>query len=174
MANSIEELLVGIWFFGLTKADILQWADQYISDTEEVEPEIYELFNSNIKQSENLLLALIQKNNKDFSRISEQSEILVAKLLLNKLSLYLLGETMPLFICDLIQRIESNFLGAPRANLERNTAYYPVWLGDLVNACDWCDASWNYLNSTELNKQIELQIQIISAWLYERETEGFK
>jgi len=38
---------------------------------------------------------------------------------------------------------------------------YPLWLGDLWNACDWCDESWSLSNSPHLKEEADKVIRYL-------------
>lgn len=55
-------------------------------------------------------------------------------------------------------------MGAAR-NLPVNIAYYSTWMGNLYNACDWCDETWTLEDNPHLLIEVEKQIQNIKGWL---------
>ncbi len=55
-------------------------------------------------------------------------------------------------------------MGAPR-NLDSKIVYSPSWLGNLYDACDWCDEKWTHDNSPHLLIEVEKQIHNIKNWL---------
>jgi hypothetical protein len=38
-------------------------------------------------------------------------------------------------------------------------------MGNLYNACDWCDETWMLENSSHLSIEVKKQIHIIKDWL---------
>lgn len=91
-------------------------------------------------------------------------EWLSAEYLLHSLEDYLAQKIVPLQICTLIQKIESAMIEVGQLSPE-NIIYYPSWLGDLWNQCDWCDESWRFETHPHLAAVIETQIQEIAKWL---------
>lgn len=75
------------------------------------------------------------------------------------------GNLSPLKLCTIFISLEIGFLDALRG-LKNNIAYYyPEWIGDLYDACDWCDETWTIENSPHLIDAIQHQINVIHKWL---------
>ena len=164
--QTLQELLVELWFLGVSQEKIDQWVIQYVEEVHPIiDEEIFELLDCiTVGDSENLLLSLAQKKIPNFSETSEEIENLSAKLLLKNLQSYLKEEISPNVLCRMIVNMECTFLGAPRS-MPTGVAYYPEWLGDLWNACDWCEDSWTFENSPHLASKVEQQVLKIKEWL---------
>lgn len=163
--QTAKELLVELWFLGLSQDRLEQWIGQYVEETELIiDEEYFELPDCTVDESEVLLLSIVRKSISNFSETSEDAEYLAAQLLLKKLKEYLNHQIKPVFLCQMIVEMESTFLGASR-NMPKGIAYYPEWLGQLWNACDWYDENWTFENSPHLKNEIQNQILKIEEWL---------
>ena len=159
------EILMELWFGHLNLGQIHQWAEDYIYEYDtKSDDEYFKILDSDLLESEALLLELARKINLSFSKNSLISEVFSAQYLLERLKEYLNNQIKPLVLCNMITEMEVTFLGAPRS-LPEGVAYYPEWLGNLWNACDWCDESWTFENSSELKTEIRIQIQKIEEWI---------
>ena len=74
-----------------------------------------------------------------------------AKLVLHsELHKFLNREVSAEAICSLVNRIDLQYLDAiPR----ENEFYYPTWIGDLWNCCEYCDDTWTLESSPHLVKE---------------------
>ncbi|WP_180124369.1 hypothetical protein [Acinetobacter sp. YH12097] len=133
---------------------------EYIDNNENTPAELLELYPN----YEPLLLSVIQIKDSEFSSNCLEAEILAAKFFLDVLADYKNGNLNPLKLCKIFSNLEKGFLDAPRG-LENNIAYYPEWIGDLYDACDWCDETWTIENSPHLIDAIQHQINVIHGWL---------
>jgi len=159
-----KEMLVNIWYGNSTDVSIRDWAFGYIEQNENVPDEIYELFDVEPALQETLLIQIVAALDSDFDSQCVEAEFMTAKLLLEVASDYLVGNVKPSDVCAVINKIDCGFLGAPRG-LPDNIAYYPKWLGNLYNSCDWCDGSWTQSNAPHLKRDLQEQITVIKAWL---------
>ncbi|EOR09038.1 hypothetical protein [Acinetobacter genomosp. 15BJ] len=160
---AFKELFVEIYYGDYPKEMVLKRINEYIENNEIIEVEFFELLDSAVNQ-ESLLLELIQTTDPSFSADSVEAEILTARYFLNILEHYKNGQIRPFDLCRIFNNIEIGFIGAPR-NLPVNIAYYPSWMGNLYNACDWCDETWTLENSSHLSIEVKKQIHIIKDWL---------
>ncbi|WP_436897214.1 hypothetical protein [Acinetobacter gyllenbergii] len=160
---AFKELFVEIYYGDYPKEMVLKRINEYIENNEIIEVEFFELLDSAVNQ-ESLLLQLIHASDPNFSADSVEAEILTACYFLNILEHYKNGQIRPFDLCRIFNNIEIGFMGAPR-NLPLNIAYYPLWMGNLYHACDWCDDAWTLENSPYLNIEVKKQIHIIKDWL---------
>ena len=114
-------------------------------------PDVYELFNKDNSKAEELALK-IANDLHGFTPDSEQSE-LWAKELLKDFAQKLLNEEISVFtFCEFVRLCDGWFLGS--RPMEEGISYYPSWLGDLWNGCDWCDETWQLHHHPELEREI--------------------
>ena len=159
-----QEMLVECWFDKTDIESILQWADTLVSNYNNVPEEVFEIFYAPKHQFEDILFRLSIAVEPDFLPQSLSAEILAAKYLINLIKRYLNDEITPLDICRVINNIDCDFMDAPR-DLPDNVAYYPCWLGDLYNSCDWCDETWTNDSAPHLKQDLENQLPHITEWI---------
>lgn len=128
-----------------------------------IEMDFFELLDIRVDQKASLF-ELIQATDPSFSVDCVEAEVLAAHYFLNILARYQFGEIRPFELCRIFNNIEIGFMGAAR-NLPVNIAYYPTWMGNLYNACDWCDETWTLEDNPHLLIEVEKQIQNIKDWL---------
>lgn len=160
---TFKALFVEIYYGDYSKEIILKKINEYIENNEIMEIEFFELLDSAVNQA-SLLLQLIQATDPSFSADSVEAEILTARYFLKLLEHYQNGQISPFDLCRIFNNIEIGFMGAAR-NLPVNIAYYPTWMGNLYNACDWCDETWTLEDNPHLLIEVEKQIQNIKDWL---------
>lgn len=162
--KNYQEILVECWYDQIDLESIKKWAYSYIENNDDIPEEIFELLDADKYQFEDLLLKLTRTIDSDFSSQSISAEILAAKHLIKVASKYLNDEVTPMDVCRVVGKIDGGFLGADRG-LPDNVAYYPNWLGNLYNSCDWCDDTWTNTSAPHLKKDLETQIGAISEWI---------
>lgn len=162
--KNYQEVLVECWYGQADLESIKKWACSYIENNDDIPEEIFELLESDKYQFESLLLKLSKVIDCDFSPQSIGAELLAAKHLIAVVLKYLNDEATPMDVCRVIGKIDAGFLGASRG-LPDNIAYYPEWLGNLYNSCDWCDDTWTSSSAPHLKKDLEVQIVNISKWV---------
>ncbi len=162
--KNCQEILVECWYDQVDLESIKKWAYSYIKNNDDIPEEIFELLDADKYQFEGLLLKLSRAMDSDFSPQSISAEILAAKHLIKVASKYLNDEVTPMSVCRVVGKIDGGFLGAPRG-LPDNIAYYPDWLGNLYNSCDWCDDTWTSSSAPHLKKDLDTQIENIGKWV---------
>lgn len=162
--KNYREILVECWYDQIDLESIKHWAYSYIENDDDIPEEMFELLDADKYQFESLLLKMSRVIDSDFSPQSISAELLAAEHLIKTASKYLDGECTPMDVCRVVGKIDGGFLGAPRG-LPDNVAYYPSWLGNLYNSCDWCDDTWTNTSAPHLKKDLEIQIVAISEWL---------
>lgn len=159
----LKELFIEIYYDEYSKGIILKKINKFIENNEIIDIDFFELLDG-VVDHEAILLQLIQKGDPNFSVNSFEAEILTARYFLDILYHYKIGLIQPLRLCQIFSKIETCFLGASR-NLEERVVYYPEWISDLYDACDWCDETWTHENSPHLIIEVEKQIVVIKEWL---------
>jgi len=159
-----KRILVKLWYGHIDSDSVRQWAYDFIRDNDDIPEEYFDLLDADKYSQETLLLSLVRQSEPGFNSQSVEAEISAAEYLIDLAEQYLIGNIEPIKICDIVQKIDSGFLGAPR-NLPKGIAYYPEWLGDLYNSCDWCDESWSFDSKPHLKSELEKQVKIISEWV---------
>nr|WP_317200913.1 hypothetical protein [uncultured Psychrobacter sp.] len=139
--KTIEEIFVKTWLDEVDVEAIKEWAYIFIDRNDDIPQEVFELLEAKKYDYENLILNTASVLNEYFSPQSLNNEILAAKYLVAVATDYLNDETTPMDVCRVITNIDTHFIDAPR-DLPDNIAYYPIWLGNLYNSCDWCDETW--------------------------------
>lgn len=162
--KNYQEVLVECWYDQADLESIKKWACSYIENNDDIPEEIFELLDADKYQFESLLLKLSKVIDSDFSPQSIGAELLAAKHLITVASEYLNDEATPMDVCRVVGKIDVGFLGASRG-LPDNIAYYPEWLGNLYNSCDWCDDIWTSSSAPHLKEDLEAQIVNISKWV---------
>ncbi|WKE64242.1 hypothetical protein PVT67_11125 [Gallaecimonas kandeliae] len=162
--RTLQELLIEYWYDQLDLESIKKWAYSYISENDDIPEELFELLDADKYQFESLLLKLSMTIEKDFSSQSVGAEILAAKHLIKVAANYLEGKLTPVDVCRVVGKIDSGFLGAPRG-LPKNVAYYPNWLGNLYDSCDWCDETWTSDSAPHLKSDLEAQLVVVEQWI---------
>lgn len=73
-----------------------------------------------------LLRRLVGLEFPDFDEHGEEAETYAKKIWTERLDAYLNGDMPPVYVCGCVLQIESHF-------------DFPVWLGNIYDACDWVD-----------------------------------
>ena len=115
-------------------------------------PDAHELFNLGYEKAEHESARLAEEIT-GFIPTSEQGEKWGQEILLDFCEKLLREELAPYDFCQLVRQFDGGFLGAREMDDEK-VVYYPEWLGDLWNDCDWCDGRWTLSNSPELEKGV--------------------
>jgi len=157
---TLKALYIELYYGEYSHSETIKKLIDYVSNNESIPVELLELYPN----YEPLLLDVIQTKDSEFSFNCLEAEILAAKFFLGILVDYKNGNLSPLKLCTIFNNLESGFLDAPRG-LKNNIAYYPEWIGDLYDACDWCDETWTIENSPHLIDAIQHQINVIYEWL---------
>ena len=157
---TLKALYVELYYGEYSYSEMIEKLIEYVEKNENIPIELLELY----PDYEPLLLKVIQAEDPEFSSNCLESEILAARFFLGVLVDYKKCNLSPFKLCKIFSNLECGFLGAPR-ELKANIAYYPEWIGDLYDACDWCDETWTIENSPHLMDAIQHQINVINEWL---------
>ena len=167
LSNSMrtsQEILVECWYDRTDRDSVIQWAETFVKSHDHVPTEVFEIFDAQEQHLEDILLRLTMTIDSDFSPQSLNAEILAAKYLIDSIKKYLSDEMTPIDICRVIRKIDCGFMNAPR-DLPDNIAYYPCWLGNLYDSCDWCDSMWTADSVPHLKQDLKSQLPYIIEWI---------
>jgi hypothetical protein len=123
---------------------LCRWAGGQI-ESGHLDSRLYDLMEYDTQRSTALLFELVNESENlaaEFKRALLQIVKEHARALLS-------GRTRPSDFCELISRLDCALI-TPEADLA--LCPYPGWLGDLYNACDWCDEHWTLSNHPHLGK----------------------
>lgn len=162
--KSYQEILIECWYDRKDRNSIIQWAETFVKSHDLIPAEVFEIFDAPEQLLEDILLRLSMTIDSDFSPQSLNTEILAAKYLIESIKKYLNDDTTPIDICRVIRKIDGGFMGAPR-DLPDNIAYYPYWLGNLYDSCDWCDNTWTMDSAPHLKQDLKSQLPSIIEWI---------
>ena len=162
--KNAQEMLVECWYDKTDIESIIQWADTFVKNHDNIHEEVFEIFYAPKHQFEDILFRLSVASEPNFLPQSLSAEILAAKYLIHLVERYLNDEITPMDICRVINNIDCGFMDAPR-DLPANVAYYPCWLGNLYSSCDWCDETWTNNSAPHLKQDLENQLPHIIEWV---------
>ena len=162
--KSIKELLIQCWYDKVDMEIVREWASAFIIKNDDIPEQIFDLLSCDRYQVEVLLSESLRSQREELSKQSEEAEILSAQLLIDVATKYLNGQGAPMDVCRVVDNIDANFVGAQRG-LPDNIAYYPSWLGNLWNSCDWCDEEWTRESAPRLKEDLSVQLNNISTWV---------
>ncbi len=110
------------------------------------------------------LIDYLQSQYSDFSLNGIETEIVLAKHLLLNIKQYLDGNISESVFCYQFSQVEVHFFNHQR--LFSNVVYYPEWLGNLYDVCDWCEETdWQDEQKQWFQQQLLQQSNIIQNWL---------
>jgi len=151
MNKSIERIAFEFWAGIGSNNDLENWAESELLK-DDPHPDACLLFGLTTEEAKDYALKLAEQTN-GFSPISEQGEIWAKELLASYCDELLKGKITPYCFCSLIQLFDGSFLGLQE--VEEGKTYYPEWLGDLWNQCDWCEEYWELINFPRLAAEAE-------------------
>jgi len=151
MSGEIRKIAFKYWAVIGSQEELENWAQQELLKNRQPHPDVYDLFNLTYEEAKKVALRLARDLH-DFSPTSEQGEDW-ARELLHLYGQKLLDEKINvLTFCQLVQKFDNAFLDARPT--DDDTVYYPEWLGNLWNWCDWCDETWTLESSPELVEEV--------------------
>lgn len=162
--KSYQEILIECWYDRTDRDSVIQWAKTFVKSHDHVPAEVFEIFDASEQHLKDILLRLSMTIDSEFSPQSLNAEILAAKYLINSINRYLNDEATPIDICRVVRKIDGGFMNAPR-DLPDNIAYYPYWLGNLYDSCDWCDNTWTMDSAPHLKQDLKNQLPFIIEWV---------
>ncbi len=151
MNKSIDRIAFEFWAGIGSNIDLENWAESELLK-DDPHPDACLLFGLPAEKAKEYALKLAEQIT-GFSPISEQGEIWSKELLASYCGELLIGKITPYRFCSLIQQFDYSFLGLHEE--EEGKIYYPEWLGDLWNQCDWCEESWELSDFPRLAAEAE-------------------
>lgn len=160
---TIKKLFIDLYLSAYSSEEMAQKISFFIEEKFDVPLEFYELFDRHCDPIQKLLNIIESKSKNDWLK-SFEAEYLMADFFLSQLKKYSQKEIEPIELCSLSNKIETAIMDMRIITLD-GFIYYPDWLGNMYNVCDWCDESWHYDNSPFLKKEVLLRINEIEIWL---------
>ena len=143
----LKYLTVLYWLGSSDHDAVISWAEQEFSQNPDPHPLLADIFGGHTDVGQ--LLSEIAFGRLGFAPASTDGESFAKAILASSLRQFLAREISPHELCQLVWAIDNKYLDAsPREG--QSVAYYPQWLGDLWNACDWCDETWGYSSAPQL------------------------
>jgi len=149
--RDLAELGVACTFDVATKDEIESWINQTAATVDEVDPEIFEIFSKCVQVSRSKFETHFRKLRPDFRIDSEEGKKACITVLRRQIKKLHSQDITPFEFCRFIGNLENYYMDNG-AKVEGKIAY-PEFIGDLWNACDWCDESWTLDNSEYLNSE---------------------
>jgi hypothetical protein len=143
----LKHLAVLYWLGGEDFEAVSSWAEREYSVASDRHPRLHEVFRE--CNNPEALLVDIAAQQLSFSPSSLDGERFALRILTHELRRFLSREITPSQICKLVCAIDNQYLGAHPMD-DRKMVYYPTWLGNLYNACDWCDETWRHADCEHL------------------------
>jgi hypothetical protein len=135
MLSVLEQRLLQREMEILSDADLVRWARATVRDDGALatDPDFGELAslqfaNPRLTEAKSLLRAAVNRANPEFTTSSFDAQAFGRACLLDACRRFLAEDLPPFELCRLVSPIEQTF-------------DHPVWLGDLLNQCDWCEPS---------------------------------
>ena len=150
MIKKIDRIAFEFWAGIGSKSDLENWAEEQLRK-DAPHPDACELFNLSNEKAEKESIRLANEIT-GFNPTSEKGEKWAQEILSEYCKKLLNDEITPIQLCNLVNQFDGGFLGA--RDIGEGLAYYPDWLGDLWNSCDWCDESWSLSNSPHLIEEV--------------------
>lgn len=134
--------LATLYWLGLTdSAAVDSWVLAEYEHNANPDPSLSRLL-SHDNDAEHLLCRFAQSQ-LAFVPASNSGVEVAQSLLVTYLRRFLNKEIQPHALCSLVNAIDGQFLGA-LPTVDPGVAYYPAWLGDLWNCCEYCDIKWTF------------------------------
>ncbi len=149
MTKQIDKIAFEFWAGVGCKSDLEDWAEDQLKK-DSPHPDACELFNLSNDEAKEKSIWLANEI-LGFSPTSELGEKWAKELLTLYCKKLLNEEVKPIEFCNLVNQFDGGFLNA--RDIGEGLAYYPEWLGELWNCCDWCDESWLLSNSPHLAEE---------------------
>jgi hypothetical protein len=124
------------------------WAEDQLRNNLDPHPDVHELLFKKSRKEITVLLLRIAHDYEGFLPVSQEGEKEAIEILNGACDKFLREEITPSQFCRVVSTFDAGFLDFTK--LDERTFEYPAWLGNLWNACDWCDESWTNANSPHL------------------------
>lgn len=149
--DDVTQLVVACMFNVATKEDLESWLDTFIKSCDSTDPEIFDIYCHDVAKERARFVDYFQKVHPKFEIGSAEGIRACKTVLLHQIQLLQIREIAPSSFCRFIFELETSLLD--NAIPVEGVIPYPDFLGDLWNACDWCDASWTLDNSDYLRDE---------------------
>ena len=137
--NELKRLAVLYWL-GFHDTDAVRtWAAEEYVQNVDPDPNLSRLQSENQDVGE--WLSRFAKSQLNFVVASHAGVAVARDLLVTNLQQFLDGEVQCQELCSFVNAIDSQFLDAIPVD-DSSMAYYPEWLGNLWNCCDYCNPTW--------------------------------
>ncbi|MEX1366676.1 MAG: hypothetical protein AB1Z98_26355 [Nannocystaceae bacterium] len=148
--DDVTQLGVACIFDAATHKEIESWV--YTAAAEgELDPDVFGILSRDVRTSRARFERYFRKVRPGF-RIDSDEGIRACKTLLKQQIDRLHAEQIaPYAFCRFICALEAYYLD--NASEIDGAIPYPDFLGDLWNACDWCDESWTLDNAEDLRDE---------------------
>jgi hypothetical protein len=150
VATHQDELrrLTVLYWLGLTdSAAVDSWAMREYELNPDPDPDLSRLFAHDDETWQ--LLGRLAHMQLAFVPASQAGVEVTQTLLASFLQKFLNKEIQPDSLCKLVNAIDCQFLGALPIDAP-GVAYYPTWLGDLWNCCEYCDTKSTFESEPHL------------------------
>ncbi|MEM7144194.1 MAG: hypothetical protein AAF591_03600 [Verrucomicrobiota bacterium] len=138
--NDLIQLGVTCMFGAATKEEIESWINTNAASDGEVDPDIFEIFSRDVRTSRSRLEQYFRKRRPEFKIDSDEGVQACKRVLKQQIGRLHSKEITPYTFCRFICELEAYYMD--NASKIDGKIPYPDFLGDLWNACDWCDESW--------------------------------
>jgi len=149
--KTLEYLVVSHWLDIANADHVHTWVLHEIETNPAHESSLYPLLAYQHPETQKMLERLLQSRNSTFDLHTSEGETILKEMLCEQIELLLHHTISPLLFCTFIQQLESLYLDTSQPVNGQIT--YPDFLGDLWNACDWCDATWTIENAEYLQEE---------------------
>lgn len=144
--SELNRLATEFWFRAGDAREATPWVEAAY-EAGETAVELAELWGCPDVERTRSHLQVLAKRMNGFEPWSAAAQPLAAVALERALRRYLARETSPSALCRLVEVLDTTFLDEPSPpNLDR-------WMGNLWNSCDWCDATWTFENTPNLEAE---------------------
>ena len=167
--TQLKRLTVLYWL-GVEDPDAASaWAEQEVSSNPDAHPLVTEVFAGRMDIGH--LLQEIASQQFGFHPSSEDGEFYARLILISYLRRFVAREISPYELCAIVLAIDNKYLDI-RPLDDPAIAYYPEWLGDLLNACDWCDETWTHASAGHLVTEAHVVLDALTGDLGEQAQGG--
>jgi len=145
-----EYIAFSFLFDVVDPAEIEDWKQRQIDADQSCSVETYKLKAFDHSDTRAFFVDCLQPSGEDHW-LAKDYELVLERLLQRTIARLLNGELEPLRFCEFFGSLEAYCVdNGPET---AGQLYYPNFVGDLYNACDWCDESWTLDNSDQLREE---------------------
>lgn len=140
-----RQLYVACYFGSASRSDIEAFIQSKVVIFDEYNSRWFDVHANGLRVAQTTMIELIEAAFPEFSIYSDEGLLSCRAELKRQIRLLLDGEITPSTFCSFFNSMESALV------VESELSAGDVdFLGDLYNACDWCDGSWTLENSPHL------------------------